>query len=861
MPAPSRFGEAGFARDEHHLPSLERAVLRALARSDGARALQLADRLCRVASRAEVTHLLLRADALERNGDRAGALVDIESALGLVPEDRAANRRLLAWGDDDRAQAAAEVLLRIDSDPATLAGAIDRLRPSGADAFGTVTIFEDVLRGWAAWDKTPRVELLIERRQGNITLPLSADPRHPLRALPYAAGFSVRLPGGSKIDAVSLRQDGRPFFSLRIETGTAQPEPSESSASAGHAEEIDVTVVVPVYEDPVATAACLDSVLPELQKTRSRLIIIDDAAPDPSMQSVLARFESHPRVQLLRNPANIGFVASVNRGLALASAGDVLLLNADAVLPPGALARLSVVAHSAPDIGTVTPLANNGEFTSLPLPFTENPLPEPDRLKQLDRAAQAANGGAVVDMPNGIGFCLYVTRAFLDAVGPLSADYHRGYLEDVDWCLRGRRAGFRSVCATGIHVGHAGSLSFGQEKRALVMRNLKVLERRFPLYRAECAAFVAADPLHKARQALEGRLAPSQRGAVLIITGGGTSATIADARASRIRAEGQAALVARFGRNDAGLSIRFIDPAGGIPQSLAFEVGTARGRRAFSSYMTGLAPQRIEIVDPRAIGPELVTEMFGTGVALDFLVVNAGLLCPRGATLMFSQERSTSPEEFTLNEGWRVRTGTIARKRARTWRDTWLSHVMRGGRLLVPDDDAAAFAARFFPGARIERIPPPEPSEEPAATHEGTLASPPPRLGLLPIETSPDSYRELAAICAHVTRERPSLDIVVLGRTLDDLGLMKSEQVFVTGDVPAGELPAAVVRHRVSHLMIGPRQPLFGHPLQLAARTLPRPVAWFDWARNGGTAHSEGLRLKVELDADAVAKELVRWIG
>jgi GT2 family glycosyltransferase len=48
------------------------------------------------------------------------------------------------------------------------------------------------------------------------------------------------------------------------------------------------------------------------------------------------------------------------------------------------------------------------------------------------------NTGLAVDVPNGIGFCLYVTRRCLDEVGLLSEAFQRGYLEDVDFCLRAR---------------------------------------------------------------------------------------------------------------------------------------------------------------------------------------------------------------------------------------------------------------------------------------------------------------------------------------------------------------------------------------------------------------------------------------
>ncbi len=175
----------------------------------------------------------------------------------------------------------------------------------------------------------------------------------------------------------------------------------------------------------------------------------------------------------------------------------MLLLNADTLLPPGAVERL-VAAAADPTVGTVTPLSNNGEDTSLPLRFSANPMPDLAGLIALDRLAQQANPGLRIDLPNGVGFCLYIRRDVLAAIGPLSTDYGRGYYEDVDFCLRAREAGFRSVCAADVIVGHHGSRSFGGDKAVLVRRNQKRLEARFPHYRASARAYRDADPLREA---------------------------------------------------------------------------------------------------------------------------------------------------------------------------------------------------------------------------------------------------------------------------------------------------------------------------------------------------------------------------
>src|SRR4029079_15889508 len=155
----------------------------------------------------------------------------------------------------------------------------------------------------------------------------------------------------------------------------------------------------------------------------------------------------------------------------------------------------------------------------------------------LDQIAAEVNRGHVFDMPNGNGFCMYITRRCLDTVGLLSTDFNRGYFEDVEYCLRASAAGFRSVCATDVFVGHAGSRSFKAQKRSLVVRNLGVLEGRWPAYRAASAAFVAADPLRSARARIERIAMETQKVSVVVATET-TEKALVEARARQIKSRG-----------------------------------------------------------------------------------------------------------------------------------------------------------------------------------------------------------------------------------------------------------------------------------------------------------------------------------
>src|SRR5262249_11264570 len=160
-----------------------------------------------------------------------------------------------------------------------------------------------------------------------------------------------------------------------------------------------------------ATKLCLETLLNELESSRHRAILVDDATPDPQIAKYLAELENQSCVEVLANPCNLGFPGSVNRALGYARQGDIIILNSDTIVPQGFINRLAAAARSSADIGTVTPLSNNGELMSFPIPNTANPLGSREDVQRIDTIAAQFNSGKIIDIPSGVGFCLYVTRA------------------------------------------------------------------------------------------------------------------------------------------------------------------------------------------------------------------------------------------------------------------------------------------------------------------------------------------------------------------------------------------------------------------------------------------------------------------
>lgn len=169
-----------------------------------------------------------------------------------------------------------------------------------------------------------------------------------------------------------------------------------------------------------------------------RLITVDNGSdPPPAISS---------DVTLVRNETNLGVAAARNQGTRLGQAPFVCILDSDARLDPECLRRLVAPLLADPTVGLTAPV------------FTEQ-LPEasagraPTALRKLLRAtgltatyATTPRGAASAawDVDFAIGACQVFRRDVFDAVGGLDEGYFYGP-EDVDFCLRLQRAGYRVV--------------------------------------------------------------------------------------------------------------------------------------------------------------------------------------------------------------------------------------------------------------------------------------------------------------------------------------------------------------------------------------------------------------------------------
>ena len=248
-----------------------------------------------------------------------------------------------------------------------------------------------------------------------------------------------------------------------------------------------------------------------------RVVVVDNASGDGSPDAIRALY---PYFDVVEAMTNRGPAAAMNLGaerLVARGVDAVLLLTADCVLAPGALAALEARLAEAPDVGVVGPLLARasvpGEVFSAggtldPRTWDPVHLREPrgvDDWRDADPQPREWLDGA----------CLLVRAEALRQVGSFDEDYFH-YFDDVDHHLRMREKGWGVECLPAAVAAQEP----GPIRADLWVRNrLRFLTRHAP--RPVVARELARQARAAAREVAKGeaeRAAGRAQGAALFVS-------------------------------------------------------------------------------------------------------------------------------------------------------------------------------------------------------------------------------------------------------------------------------------------------------------------------------------------------------
>jgi len=218
-----------------------------------------------------------------------------------------------------------------------------------------------------------------------------------------------------------------------------------------------VSIIILNWNGKRYITQCLDSVFRvRYPKDKLEIIVVDNASTDGSPEIIKKKY---PNVVLIRNSKNLGYTMGNNIGIKKATGEIIILLNNDTYVDENFI--IEIVKHmERPDVGIVGALLLYPSNVIQSCGCKEKFLGFWECLGAgltLEEGKQICKDGMEVDYVSGAA--LAIKREALEKIGMLDSHFF-AYMEDVDWCYRARKAGFKVIVASNAVVYHYESASW-----------------------------------------------------------------------------------------------------------------------------------------------------------------------------------------------------------------------------------------------------------------------------------------------------------------------------------------------------------------------------------------------------------------
>ena len=224
-------------------------------------------------------------------------------------------------------------------------------------------------------------------------------------------------------------------------------------------------VVVLTWNGRDETLRCLDSLADLVDDPPVGVLVVDNGSEDGTVEAVR---DAHPRVELVENGGNLGYAGGCNAGIRWAlgrGAEWVVLVNNDARVAPTTIAAFAAAAGAHPEAGALAGkvffddgsgrlwYAGGSVRSWLGYHGRVRGYGEPDSpaFRHIEPTQRAT------------GALMAVSRRAIESVGLLDEDLF-AYVEDLDWSVRIRAAGFALLLVPDAVAWHLVSASTGGEK-------------------------------------------------------------------------------------------------------------------------------------------------------------------------------------------------------------------------------------------------------------------------------------------------------------------------------------------------------------------------------------------------------------
>lgn len=617
-----------------------------------------------------------------------------------------------------------------------------------------------------------------------------------------------------------------------------------------------IDVIVPVYKNTRLTLTCIRSVLECSNIIAANLIVIDDCSPESGLTDILRDLSDTGCFELIRHSENLGFVKTVNRGMKIHPDRDVILLNSDTEVFGNWIDRLHYHAYSSPNVATVCPLTNSGTICSYPHTARDNSIPKDCTARELDAIARVVNEKQAVDAPTAVGFCMYIRRDAIQAVGYFDeVSFGTGYGEENDFCLRGRQAGLRDLIAADVFVRHFGSASFQDEKAERVVHAMRIIGRRYPTYHHDVKMWIKQDPLRSMRARIDHQrlLRQGLDKTYLIVShsrGGGTERHVQE-RISSLKADGFSVFRLSPGRKHGARAMLRHADLPQMPNLRTYQLDDALDQLQLADMLKRLNIRDAEFHHFIDFGVEATDQLISVveraGIEYDVVLHDYFSICPRVNLAYPNGDYCGEPDVSGCQNCLSRHGSEYGSLDIQTWRSRYQRCLSAAREVVAPHHDVADRIKRYFPELEIQVHE--HDCERPDIRARGARpADKVYRIGTIGAISPIKGLNLMKASAAYALKKKLPIQLVVVGYTSNDLA-SKRTGIEVTGRYDGDHLMEEIEKAELDAILIASTWPeTWSYTLSEAFRT-GLPVISLDIGAPAARIreHDAGLVLPLEL--------------
>ena len=251
-------------------------------------------------------------------------------------------------------------------------------------------------------------------------------------------------------------------------------------------------VIIPVFNTPDWVKLCVRRLISQTpDEDLNQIILVDDGSDDFTKCFLEDLAAECLKIVLVRNEKNEGFVKSINRGLSLAKASYILLLNSDCLITKNTIPKLIAHTTEQDSVGLVSPVSNHSPVVSLEM------IPGYSFI-DMNHLVEKLFPRMSFPACTIVGNCLLITRACFEQTGFFDLCWGQGYGEESDYQFRAMQKGFKSRIAIDTYVYHQSQASFDKhpELAALQRKNYQLfIDRWEKEYRLLYEQYKKNDPI------------------------------------------------------------------------------------------------------------------------------------------------------------------------------------------------------------------------------------------------------------------------------------------------------------------------------------------------------------------------------